>query len=187
MLAPSFNKDGIRRAEGRIADVVAKFLTKLGPYAEAQTSVDLKRASMRLMADGVMSFAYQKPYGALDAEDFESDLLVPVNDFVFLSQWVFYFPKLLKFIFRLTDSLPAWLLERCLKGVRTQQRCLQVSGMRCDCEWADLMFALDVPRPYCLPSCFFIGRRASGVGFRYHVPSKRREGSIYSTEQGPCS
>lgn len=132
MLAPGFNRDGVRRAEGRLAEVVTKLFEKLNQYADTRKPVDLTRASMCLMADGVMNFAYQKPYGALDAVDFESEVLMPVNDNKLMQQWASYFPNLFKPIFRITDMLPTWVLEKYLKSIRTQQRCLQVSQKLCN-------------------------------------------------------
>lgn len=82
---------------------------------------------MCLMADGVMNYIYQKPFGALGAEDFQSDLLVPVVDFHEMMQWPTYFPRGCGGLFKVTEMLPRWVLERWMKGIITQQECLKAS------------------------------------------------------------
>ncbi|KAL8776611.1 MAG: hypothetical protein Q9194_003042 [Teloschistes cf. exilis] len=82
------------------------------------------------MIDGVMNFMYQEPYGALDAENFKSDILVPVHDFSKMMQWPTYLPRLFGLVFGATDELPKWVLERFLKGFVTQRDCLDVSSCR---------------------------------------------------------
>ena len=82
---------------------------------------------MCLMADGVMNYIYQKPFGALDAEDFQSDLLAPGVDFHEMMQWTTYFPRGCGGLFRVTEMLPRWVLKRWMKGIIIQQECLKAS------------------------------------------------------------
>ncbi|KAL8640149.1 MAG: hypothetical protein Q9228_002900 [Teloschistes exilis] len=82
------------------------------------------------MIDGVMNFMYQEPYGALDAENFKSDILVPVHDFSKMMQWPTYLPRLFGLVFGATDELPKWVLERFLKGFVTQRDCLDMCHSR---------------------------------------------------------
>lgn len=77
--------------------------------------------------DGAMNFVYQKPFGALDAENFDSDYLVPIVDFVSTLQWAIYFPRTFEKIFKLTDMLPERALERWLKGFVTTKEMLKVN------------------------------------------------------------
>ncbi|KAL8689302.1 MAG: hypothetical protein Q9218_005003, partial [Villophora microphyllina] len=78
MYAQEFNRDAVRCAEPRIAQCVAKFFRKLDHHAQTGRPANLTKGLMCLMVDNVMNFMYQKPYGALDANDFESDILVPM-------------------------------------------------------------------------------------------------------------
>lgn len=124
LLATEFNREAVRRAESRVTQCTARFLDKLGYYAEIGRPVDLTHGLMCLMCDGVMSFAYQKPYGALDAEDFNSDILMPVHEFHGVLQYPTYFPRLFNAIFKVTDLLPTWMLHR---GLAVEKKYLKVS------------------------------------------------------------
>lgn len=126
MISPHFNREAVRRAETHIAEIIAKFLDKLNLYAQSGKTLDLTRGSMCLFADGVMNYVFQKPYGALDAEDFRSELLVPVIDFARMMQWPVYFPRLFGAVFKATEILPSWILEKYFKGILTQTACIQM-------------------------------------------------------------
>ena len=128
MYAPSFTRVAIRDAESRISQCLVKFLEKLSVYAETSHPVDLTRAFMCLAADTTMNFTFQKPYGALDAEEFKSELIDPIVDFSRMQQWPFYFPNAVGGVFRLTKFLPTWVIERWFKGISTQQEGLKVRG-----------------------------------------------------------
>lgn len=70
---------------------------------------------------------YSKPYGALDADDFRSDVLKPMYDFTKMLQWPIYFPRIFGGIFRLTNLLLTWALENSFPGLVTQRSFVQVS------------------------------------------------------------
>ena len=131
MLAPGFTREAVRRSESRITYCLEKFLGKLSEYAQTGGPVDLTTGFMCLAADTTMNFIFQKPYGALDADNFQSELLVPVIDFSRMQQWPFYFPRLFGAVFKVTDILPTWMLKRWLKGILTQQGCLEVRRFNC--------------------------------------------------------
>ncbi|KAI4245245.1 MAG: hypothetical protein L6R40_002602 [Gallowayella cf. fulva] len=145
LLSPGFTREAVRRGESRIASRVDKFLEKLSVYAETGRPVNLSRGSMCLAADTVMDFAFQKPYNALDAEDFQSDLLVPIVDFCKILQWPMYFPRMIGAIFKITSILPTWVLERWFKGIVTQQDYRQVCDARVKTLYAQSR-SLDVER-----------------------------------------
>ncbi|KAL8807853.1 MAG: hypothetical protein Q9200_004517 [Gallowayella weberi] len=130
LLAPGFTREAVRRGELRVASRVEKFLEKLGGYAETGRPVNLTKGTMCLAADAVMDFAFQTPYNALDAEDFQSDILVPVVDFCKMLQWPMYFPRTFGAVFKITNILPSWVLERWFKGILTQQAYRQVCNTR---------------------------------------------------------
>ncbi|KAL8651919.1 MAG: hypothetical protein Q9210_002988 [Variospora velana] len=126
LLAPGFSREAVRHAEPRIAECIGKFLEKLSGYAVKSNAVNLTRGCMCLTADTTMNYIFQKPYGALDAGDFQSELLVPIIDFSRMQQWPIYFPKSFGGIFQATGYLPTWMLDRWFKGILTQQHCLQM-------------------------------------------------------------
>lgn len=128
MLASSLTRDSVRRAESRLLHHVSKFLEKLAQYSRSSEPVNLTKGFMCLTADGVMEYVYQKPFEALDAKDFESEILVPVTDFVSTLQWNAYFPRLFGNVFKVIDKLPDWVFKAGLKSVLTQKACLQVSS-----------------------------------------------------------
>ncbi|KAL8766783.1 MAG: hypothetical protein Q9209_006522 [Squamulea sp. 1 TL-2023] len=84
------------------------------------------------MADGVMNFVYQENFGALDAEDFDSDLIAPVLDFVKAMQWPTYFPSLSGTILSIIQRLPRWALERWFKGIVRPYDCQKMCHTRID-------------------------------------------------------
>ncbi|KAL8950969.1 MAG: hypothetical protein Q9222_003030 [Ikaeria aurantiellina] len=126
MLAPGFSPEAIRRGESRVVECIEKFMHMLGAHAKSGRPVDLTRGFMCSAADVVMNFAFHKPYNALDAKDFQSELLVPVVDFMGMQQWAFYFPKLFGAFFTTMSILPTWIVEAPSKAIRTQQNCFQM-------------------------------------------------------------
>lgn len=127
LYAPSFNREGIRRAESRVSQCTAKFLDKLNLHARTGKPVNMENGFLCLMADGVMNFVYQENFGALDAEDFDSDLIAPVLEFVKTMQFPTYFPSLAGTILRIIQRFPEWALERWFKGIVRPYECLKVS------------------------------------------------------------
>ena len=128
MLSPGFTRENIRRAEPRIAKHVNHFMEKLGCYAQSGEPADLSKGFLCLANDGVMEQIFQKPFGALDAEDFDSEFIVPVHEYASIMQWPQYFPNLFKAIYKLIEMLPNWALERWLRGFATQKKCLEVGA-----------------------------------------------------------
>lgn len=127
MLAPSFNREAVRRGEARISQCTLKFLEKLNLYSQVEKPVDMTKGLLSLMADGVMNFVYQQPFGALDGEDFDSDLIIPIAECVKVIQWPLYFPRFFGTIFELIGLLPEWVREKWLQALESQKKCLQVS------------------------------------------------------------
>ncbi|KAI4253322.1 MAG: hypothetical protein LQ352_003762 [Teloschistes flavicans] len=130
LYAQEFNRDSVRRAEPRVVQCVTKFMEKLDQYAVTGKPVNMTNGLMCLMIDGVTNFMYQEPYGALDAENFQSELLVPVHDFSKMMQWPTYFPRLFGLVFGATEKLPKRVLEKFLKGFVTQKDCLDMCHSR---------------------------------------------------------
>ena len=124
---PEFNTEAVRRAEPRIAQCQDLFFRKLDLYAQARRPVNMTAGLKCLMVDGVTNFIYSKPYGALDADDFRSDILKPMYDFTKMMQWPIYFPRVFGSIFRLMNLVPTWALEKSLPGLVTQTNFVQVS------------------------------------------------------------
>ncbi|KAL8823876.1 MAG: hypothetical protein Q9191_005480, partial [Dirinaria sp. TL-2023a] len=121
MLASGFNREAVRRGSDRVKPILEKFIQKLNLYAQSGKRVNLTRGSMCLFADGLMSYAFQKPYGALDAEDFESELLVPVVDFASMMQWPVYFPRMMGYAFKATEILPDWMCRDQVNVLQSQE------------------------------------------------------------------
>ena len=128
MFAPYFNRESIRRAEPRITQCLLKFLDKLDMYAQTKSSINMTKALLCLMADSVMTFAYQQNFGALEIEGFQIERLVPITDFTKTLQWPTYFPKTTANVFKIMDKIPNWALQRWFKPIANQQECLRVSG-----------------------------------------------------------
>lgn len=126
-----FNRDAIRRAEPRIALCVAKFLQKLDSYTQTEGPVNLSNAFLCMTVDAVTRFMYQKTYGALDADDFNSEFLILEKDFVKMMQWPLYLPRTSAFLFTSIERLPAWVHKRWLRGIVAQKGLWNVSDGNC--------------------------------------------------------
>ncbi|KAL8662067.1 MAG: hypothetical protein Q9202_005041 [Teloschistes flavicans] len=127
LYAQEFNRDATRRAEPRIAQCVAKFLQKLDRYSQSGRPANLTNGFLCLMVDGVTQYIYQEPYGSLDADDFNSDILVLAHDFTEMMQWPLYLPRLCAFLFTSVEKLPLWVQDRWLNGMAAQKRLSNVS------------------------------------------------------------
>ena len=112
MHAPLFSKDAVRRSEHLITDMLAKFLEKLSRYASEWRSVDLTLGFGCLTSDVAMNYAFQRPINALDAEAFQSEVVVAADALVETFQWPNYFPIFFAGIMWVTASLPKWALNR---------------------------------------------------------------------------
>ena len=88
----------------------------------------MENALACLFADGVMNFVYQDDFGTLDAENFNSDLILSVADFAGGMQWPAYFPRLLGAYFMVVNAIPKWVLARWLKSVSRPIECMKVSS-----------------------------------------------------------
>ena len=125
---PSGSKrEAVRRAEQRVSRCVAKFLNNLNLAAQKGKPVNVKNASLCMMADGVMQFIYNEDFGTLDAENFESDLISTVGDFVSNMQWPSYFPSFFVALYKIIMILPAWVLQSLFKAVVRPREYLRVS------------------------------------------------------------
>ncbi|KAL8772891.1 MAG: hypothetical protein Q9194_004479 [Teloschistes cf. exilis] len=116
-----FNRDAIRRAEPRIALCVAKFLQKLDRYTQTGGPANLSDGFLCLTVDVVTRFMYQESYGALDADDFNSEFLILEHDFVSMMQWPLYLPRTFALLFTSIERLPVWVHKRWLRGVIAQK------------------------------------------------------------------
>ena len=207
MFAPYFNRESIRRAEPRITQCVVKFLNKLDLHMQKKGSINMSKALLCLMADGVMSFAYQQDFGALDIEDFQIELLVPITDFVKTLQWPTYFPKFSAAIFKLMDRIPNWALQRWFKPLANQKECWGVSGANIpvylsnyQCDLLPLskalvqrfrpdltVFRAEMLQPNRVPELPPSRHRPPPDSLRYHSQSELRKGTIYTPSGTSCS
>ncbi|KAL9581354.1 MAG: hypothetical protein Q9212_003945 [Teloschistes hypoglaucus] len=116
-----FNRDAIRRAEPRVALCVASFLQKLDRYTQTEGPINLSNAFLCMTVDAVTGFMYQKSYGALEADDFNSEFLILEKDFVKMMQWPLYLPRTFAFLFTSIERLPGWVHKKWLRGIVAQK------------------------------------------------------------------
>lgn len=72
---PYFSRMNVQKMEPIIREHLTKFLDKLDEASEADKAVDLTLGFRCLMADSLMRYTYDKPFGALDAPDFEYPMM----------------------------------------------------------------------------------------------------------------
>ena len=127
MHSPLFSKEAVRRSEHLITDMVAKFLAKLSGYASGTMPVDLTMGFCCITADVAMNYGFQRPFDALDAEGFKSELIHAAEALLQLFLWSVYFPRFFGGVFRVTACLPRWFMSRFIKPFTLVNWCLDVS------------------------------------------------------------
>jgi hypothetical protein len=70
LYVPYFSKTNVVKLEYLIKEQLAKFMGKLDDAHATGKSVDLTLEYRCLVADTLMTYCYDKPFGAIEAEDF---------------------------------------------------------------------------------------------------------------------
>ena len=139
MHSPLFSKEAVRRSEHLITDMLAKFLDTLSGYVSGSRPVDLSMGLMCLTADITMNYAFQRPFNALDAKGFQSEVIMGADAFTELFQWPNYFPNTFRVISLVIACLPGWVTSRFMKPFALVSWCLKVSTTRpIDAYWSIL-------------------------------------------------
>ena len=129
MYSPSFSRDAVRRAEPRIIRGFSLLMDKLAQYEKDGEPVDITRGFQCLTNDIAMDYVYQLSMGALEAEGFDSEYIKPAVDMVAMLHWTVYFPNVCGAIFKFTEMLPKWVVDRWLPMISTQKGQLQVRSV----------------------------------------------------------
>lgn len=85
---------------------------------------------MCLTADITMNYAFQRPFNALDAEGFQSEVIKGADAFTEVFQWPNYFPNIFRGISGVIACLPRWFTSRFMKPFALVSWCLEVSATR---------------------------------------------------------
>lgn len=117
MFNPFFSKGAVRRVESLLHAKFTLFLSKLKSAALNNKVTNLSMAFKCLTADIIMDYCYQKDYGALDAPDFESPLLVSLRGSGAVAQWYQHFPNFVNWLNRTTTKLPKSFKDKYVKAV----------------------------------------------------------------------
>jgi len=105
-----------------VQDKVNKFLMILREASSENTKVlDLSLGFSCLTADVAMQYCYQKPFGALDAPDFQFEAIITIEEFLNVVPVSWYFPNLMRAINKLTSKLPATLIQKYMPPVAAIQ------------------------------------------------------------------
>lgn len=117
MYQSSFSKAAIQRVESLIQGQVRRFLDILKQTAADDKVVNLSYGYRCLTADVIMNYCYQKPFGAMDAPDFEFPLMLALQDFLPLSLWPVYFPVTFDRIFDISTALPLSMVKKLMPAL----------------------------------------------------------------------
>ena len=128
MQSPLFSKEAVRSSEHLITDMIAKFLKTLSGYASRARPVDLSMGLTCLAADVSMNYGFQKPLNALDAEGFESEIIMATEALIRLFPWFVHFRKTLEAFTWVTVHLPTWFIRRFMKRLALVNWSLGVSA-----------------------------------------------------------
>ena len=127
LFASSFSLASVRRFEERIVTFLNKFLTILQTeYEQNDKPLDLTLALTSLMADTILNYAFERPFGNLDTPGFESQLILATEDLTRLAQWSLYFGSIFGKLFQFIEILPHWVREKYMHAIMMQQWGLQV-------------------------------------------------------------
>ena len=130
MQTPLFSKEAVRSSEHLITDMLAKFLKALSGYASRARPVDLSMGLTCLAADISMNYGFQKPVNALDAEDFEPEIIKATELFLKYFLWFVHFRKTLEAFSWAMTQLPRWFIRRFMKPFALIDWCMGVSATR---------------------------------------------------------
>ena len=106
MFSPYFSKAAIGRLEPLLKGCVTKFLNVMVQAGKDHKVVDLNYGYRCLTADVIMDYCYQKPFGALDAPDFQFPLIVALDSSAQAGQWDKYFVKTFALVTAIIQALP---------------------------------------------------------------------------------
>ena len=110
-------------------DKVAKFLDIMSDYSSAAKPMDLRMGYRCLAADVAMNYVFQRTFDALDAEDFQPELLKGADIFLGMFRWPIYFPNVFGGLLRVTTSLPEWYISRYVKSLSSMLWCFKASSL----------------------------------------------------------
>lgn len=117
MYQSSFSKAAIQRLEPLIQSQVTKFLDILKQAAADEKVVNLSYGYRCLTADVIMTYCYQKAFGAMDFPDFKFPLMLALHDFFPLSLWPIYFPVTFNRIFDISTALPLSIAKKLMPAL----------------------------------------------------------------------
>jgi hypothetical protein len=106
MFQPYFSKAAILRVEPLLKQHTTKLIALLCKAGKAHRVVDLTMAFKCLTADIIMDYCYQKPFGAMDAPDFQFPLIKALDDSASTGQWDKYFVKIVNLLSNVVLSIP---------------------------------------------------------------------------------
>ena len=110
MYFPYFSRAAVNRLEPIIKQQLSKFVAKLEQAASDSRPVDLSLGFRCLTADSLMHYSYDKPFGALDAPDFEFPMIVAIESFFDNSTFGWYLPNFMGLFVRMMAKLPrSWI------------------------------------------------------------------------------
>ena len=127
MFQPYFSKASIQRLEPLLKGKCLKFSEKLREAAKQNKAVNLSWGYRCLTADTIMDYSYQKPLGALDAPDFDFQLIKALDEFAEGGIVEKYFVKLSNLIFDILQALPPKFAKAILPPIASVQWLKSVS------------------------------------------------------------
>ena len=118
MYQPYFSQAAIQRLEWLIQGKVDKFLNLLQSAAKSAQAVDLTLGYKCLTADVVMEYCYQKTFGALDAPEFQFQLIRDLEELFSTAPLAWYFPTLVNTLSIVLANLPKSVIEIIMKPMQ---------------------------------------------------------------------
>lgn len=101
-----FSRNAVQTLEPAIRDHLRTFLQKVEQAAVANQAIDMTRGFRCLVADTVMRYSYDRPFGALDAPNFEFPMLENIERFFDFSTSGWYFPNFMGGVVDIFQKLP---------------------------------------------------------------------------------
>lgn len=110
MYLPYFSRAAVSKLEGVIKEHLGMFLKKIEEASTNAEPLDLTRGFRCLVADTLMRYSYDKPYGAIAVPEFKHPMLEALESFFDNNTLGWYLPNLMNNIVKLVGELPrAWI------------------------------------------------------------------------------
>lgn len=82
IFAPYLSKNAVRQKESLLKEILMRFITILGKAGEKGNIVNLTNGYHSLTTDAIMNYGWQRPFGAIEYNDFQFPSVQYMNEYL---------------------------------------------------------------------------------------------------------